>query len=121
MLCHGDAHEDNVLVVPGPDGRWTISGLIDPANMHAGDPLVDLVRTDMFAIKGDRTKLSGLLEGYGLGGDRWPPEWEPRMFLYRILLVLELRNWFTDRGPHLVPSLDEELRALVEESRESGD
>ena len=30
MLCHGDAHEDNVLVVPGPDGNWTISGLIDP-------------------------------------------------------------------------------------------
>lgn len=120
MLCHGDAHEDNVLVVPGPDGRWTISGLIDPANMHAGDPLVDLVRTDSFAIKGDQAKLAGLLAGYGVGGDRWPAEWEPRMYLYRILLALELRNWFTGRLPEHVPGLDEELRALVEASGRRG-
>lgn len=119
VLCHGDAHEDNVLVVPGPDGGWTISGLIDPANLHAGDPLVDLVRTDAFAIKDDEAKLSGLLAGYGRGGDRWPPEWAPRMYLYRILLALELRNWFTGRQPEYVPGLDEELRALVEASGQS--
>lgn len=121
VLCHGDAHEDNVLVVPGPDGRWTISGLIDPANMHAGDPLVDLVRTDTFAIRGDEAKLSGLLAGYGRDGDRWPPEWEPRMHLYRILLALELRNWFIGRQPEHVPGLDAELRALAEAAEPGGD
>lgn len=114
VLCHGDFHEHNILVEQGPDGDWNVSGLIDPANLHAGDPLVDLVRTDAFSIQGDEDKLAGLLAGYGPGGDRWPAAWEPRMHLYGILLALELRNWFAVREPQHVPALDEELREFAE-------
>ncbi|MBR7835497.1 aminoglycoside phosphotransferase family protein [Actinospica durhamensis] len=114
VLCHGDFHEHNILVEQGRDGEWNVSGLIDPANLHAGDPLVDLVRTDAFCMQGDEAKLAGLLEGYGPGGDRWPAAWAPRMRLYGILLALELRNWFAEREPQHVPALDEQLRDLAE-------
>ena len=98
--CHGDVHEANLLVEVAEDGTCALTGLVDPQNMHAGDPLMDLVRLDAFSMFGDATKIAGLLTGYGVreSGRRpgaWPESWGARIRLYRIALCIELYNWFT--------------------------
>ena len=120
--CHGDLHEDNLLAEVAEDGTCSLTGLLDPDNMHAGDPLMDFVRLDAFSMHGDATKLAGLLSGYGVcvpGREpgEWPESWRPRLPLYRITLALELYNWFTIIGEtrHL-HSLDRELRELLDEA-----
>lgn len=129
--CHGDVHEPNLLAERAEGGQWTLTGLLDPGNLHAADPLMDFVRLDAFSLQGDPTKIAGLLAGYGVGGgdgddggaeapedardDRvWPEAWRSRLPLYRILLALELYNWFSITGAteHL-PALELELRAFV--------
>jgi hygromycin-B 7''-O-kinase len=117
--CHGDVHEANLLAQPAPDGGCELTGLLDPLNMHVGDPLMDFVRLDAFSMRGDPAKVAGLLSGYGVcaPGDRsgeWPEAWRSRMHLYRIALAIELRNWFASIGQtqHL-PGLDRELRELL--------
>lgn len=120
--CHGDVHEPNLLAQLAEDGSCTLTGLLDPGNMHAGDPLVDLVRLDAFSMEGDATKIAGLLSGYGAAAapgeqpGRWPEAWRPRISLYRIALALELHTWFTSSGEtqHL-PALESDLRAYVGE------
>ena len=117
--CHGDVHEPNLLAVLAKDGTCSLTGLLDPGNMHAGDPVMDFVRLDAFSMHGDATKMAGLFSGYGVSepGDRpgqWPEARRSRIPLYRIALALELYNWFTISGQtsHL-PALDRELRELL--------
>lgn len=126
--CHGDVHEPNLLAEPAEDGSgsWMLTGLLDAANLHAADPLMDFVRLDAFSLQGDPTKIAGLLAGYGVGADvgveapegghDWPEAWRSRMRLYRILLALELYNWFSLTGAtaHL-PALERDLREFVVE------
>lgn len=115
VLCHGDYHEANLLVVKDPDGRYRVSGVVDPENMHAGDPLMDIVRADAFSVGGDPNKRAGLLEGYGVPGGDWPAAWLPRMHLYRIALDLELHNRFAATGAvRRLPGLVGELTELAE-------
>ncbi|MDI5962260.1 phosphotransferase family protein [Streptantibioticus silvisoli] len=117
--CHGDVHEPNLLVEPAGDDRCSLTGLIDPLNMHAGDPLTDFVRLDAFSLQGDPTKIAGLLSGYGAHEaathpGAWPVAWRPRLHLYRIALAVELHNWFTISGQRdELPALDRQLRELV--------
>jgi hygromycin-B 7''-O-kinase len=61
--CHGDVHEGNLLAELAEDGTCSLTGLLDPLNMHAGDPLMDFARLDAFSMKGDPAKLAGLLSG----------------------------------------------------------
>ena len=120
--CHGDVHEPNLLAELAEDGACSLTGLLDPGNMHAGDPLMDLVRLDAFSMDGDATKLAGLLSGYGAAArpqqpGQWPESWRPRIGLYRIALALELHNWFTITGAtQALPGLESDLRAFVGES-----
>lgn len=117
--CHGDVHEPNLLVEVAQDGTCSLTGLLDPLNLHAGDPLMDFVRLDAFSMRSDATKIAGLLSGYGISAvdqkrGQWPESWRSRMSLYRIALALELYNWFTISGEssHLA-GLDGELRGLL--------
>ncbi len=125
VYCHGDVHEPNLLVDVAADGACTLTGLLDPLNMHAGDALVEFVRLDTFSLGGDATKIAGLLAGYGTPAvgrqpreppDAWPGAWRPRMALYRVALALELYNWFTITGEtsHLA-SIEDGLRELTRE------
>ncbi len=120
--CHGDVHELNLLAEVADDGICSLTGLLDPDNMHAGDPLMDLVRLDAFSMQGDQTKMAGLLSGYGVcvpgqQPGEWPESWRSRLPLYRIALALELYNWYTISGQtSQLPALDRELRALLDEA-----
>jgi aminoglycoside phosphotransferase (APT) family kinase protein len=117
--CHGDVHEPNLLAVLAEDGSCSLTGLLDPGNMHAGDPVMDFVRLDAFSMHGDATKMAGLFCGYGvrISGEQpgqWPEAWRSRVPLYRIALALELYNWFTiSRQTSALPALDRELRELL--------
>jgi aminoglycoside phosphotransferase (APT) family kinase protein len=124
--CHGDVHEQNLLAEIAEDGTCSLTGLLDPLNMHAADPLMDFVRLDSISMKGDTTKIAGLLDGYGVpASDRqpgaWPEAWRARLHLYRIALAFEIYNCFTICGAtsHL-PTLARMLRELADESGESG-
>jgi aminoglycoside phosphotransferase (APT) family kinase protein len=120
--CHGDVHEANLLAELAGDGTCSLTGLLDPENMHAGDPLMDFVRLDAFSMHGDATKMAGLFCGYGVSvpgqkPGQWPPVWRSRLPLYRIALALELYNWFTisgQAGP--LPAIHRELRELLGEA-----
>ena len=120
--CHGDVHEPNLLAELADDGTYSLTGLLDPGNMHAGDPLTDLVRLDAFSMNGDAAKIAGLLSGYGVTASdtqpgQWPEAWRPRIALYRIALALELHTWFTIiGGTQALPALESDLRAFVGES-----
>jgi aminoglycoside phosphotransferase (APT) family kinase protein len=115
--CHGDVHEPNLLVRPAPDGTCALTGLLDPLNLHAGDPLMDFVRLDAFSMNGDPAKLAALLTGYGAPATppgTWPAPWRPRLALYRVVLALELHNWFAmSAQPHLLPPLEADLRRMT--------
>ncbi|GAA3798140.1 hypothetical protein GCM10022403_035000 [Streptomyces coacervatus] len=101
------------------DGSCSLSGLLDPVNLHAADPLMDFVRLDAFSMHGDATKIAGLLSAYGVSATgqqpgQWPEAWLSRLPLYRMALALELYNWFTLIGQtSALPALDRELRRLL--------
>ncbi|HEU5427471.1 MAG TPA: aminoglycoside phosphotransferase family protein [Actinocrinis sp.] len=127
--CHGDVHEPNLLAEVAEDGACVLTGLLDPLNLHAGDPLMDFARLDAFSMQGDPTKIAGLLRGYGVQAQdeqpgkhpgAWPAPWRPRLRLYRIALALELYNWFSSTGEvHALPGLARDLRTLMDEPRQA--
>ncbi|WP_433579771.1 phosphotransferase family protein [Nocardia brasiliensis] len=116
VLCHNDFHEGNVLVRRGPDG-FEVSGFIDVENAIAADPLIDLAKTDYYAIGDNAGKRAGLLDGYGALPDDWPD----RLLLYRLYHALELWDWFASIGntPPL-PGIAEDMRALTRGDRSAG-
>jgi hygromycin-B 7''-O-kinase len=91
VLCHNDFHEGNVLVDPQ---TWQVRGFVDVENAIAADPLMDLAKTDYYSIQDDKTKLDGLLDGYG----ELPLDWRERTTLYRLYHALELWDWFHSIG-----------------------
>jgi hygromycin-B 7''-O-kinase len=110
VLCHNDFHEGNVLVAAAPDG-WAVTGFIDVENAIAADPLVDLAKTDYYAIKGNNAKLSRLIEGYGPLPDDWPE----RLAVYQLYHALELWDWFASIGHTApLPSIADDMRQLVD-------
>jgi aminoglycoside phosphotransferase (APT) family kinase protein len=104
-----DFHEGNVLVTEGPTG-WVVTGFIDVENAIAADPLVDLAKTDYYAIKGNNAKLSGLTEGYG----SLPEDWPERLALYKLYHALELWDWFASIAhPAPLPHIAEDMGQLL--------
>lgn len=109
VLCHNDFHEGNVLVVRGAGG-WRVIGFVDVENAVAADPLIDLAKTDYYALHGDTTRSSWLLDGYG----RLPGGWRERMELYRLYHALELWDWFASVGEHEhLAGIADDMRRLV--------
>ena len=93
VLCHNDLHEGNVLVAQGPDG-WQITGVIDVENAIAADPLIDLAKTDYYALGRGEPERTALLDGYG----PLPADAAERLRLYRLYHALELWDWFGSTG-----------------------
>jgi aminoglycoside phosphotransferase (APT) family kinase protein len=92
VLCHNDFHDGNVLV-SGSAGAWRVSGFVDVEGAVAADPLLDLARTDYYALRDDPSR-EAFLRGYG----PLPPDWADRVALYRLHHALELWNWAASTG-----------------------
>jgi len=90
VLCHNDFHEGNVLV----DERGTVTGCVDVENAVAADALLDLAKTDYYAIRGDAAKWHALVRGYG----PLPPDWPERMAVYRLFHALDYWTWCAANG-----------------------
>ncbi|WP_199856849.1 phosphotransferase family protein [Nocardia suismassiliense] len=109
VLCHNDFHEGNVLVEHRVDG-WKVSGFIDVENAVAADPLLDLAKTDYYAVQGDPVKRTALVDGYG----PLPADWAARSALYRLYHALELWDWFAAIGEGaLLAGIAEDIRRMV--------
>jgi hygromycin-B 7''-O-kinase len=89
VLCHNDLYEGNVLVAQRPDG-WQITGVIDVENAISADPLIDLAKTDYYALGRGEPERTALLEGYG----PLPSDAAERLELYRLYHAVELWDWF---------------------------
>jgi hygromycin-B 7''-O-kinase len=50
VLCHDDYHEGNVLV-DVVENKWRVTGIVDVENAVAADPLLDIAKTDYYAIR----------------------------------------------------------------------
>jgi aminoglycoside phosphotransferase (APT) family kinase protein len=111
VLCHNDLHEGNLLLLDR-SGSWQVSGVLDLENAVAGDPLLDLAKTDYYAVRGDPVKRRALLEGYG----SLPRRAEEAMRLCRLYHAIELWDWFaSNRNEEPLPSIAEDIRALSRE------
>jgi aminoglycoside phosphotransferase (APT) family kinase protein len=93
VLCHNDLHEGNVLVAERPGG-WEVTGVIDVENAIAADPLIDLAKTDYYALGRGEAERAALLEGYG----SLPAGAAERLELYRLYHAVELWDWFASIG-----------------------
>ncbi|WP_113703492.1 MFS transporter, partial [Nonomuraea lactucae] len=93
VLLHHDFHERNVMVAEQA-GRWRLTGVIDVENALGGDPLMDLARTDYFAVRGDPVRRRALLEGYGT----LPDDWAERLAFYRLYHALDQWHWLATIG-----------------------
>jgi hygromycin-B 7''-O-kinase len=108
-LCHNDFYEGNILVDRTAEG-WIVTGFVDVENAVAADPLLDLAKTDYYSIRGDETKLSGFLDGYG----PLPVDGPDRLRLYRLYHALELWDWFASIGDTApLPGIADDIRALT--------
>lgn len=109
VLCHNDLHEGNVLVSHHGDG-WQVTGYVDVENAIAADPLLDLAKTDYYAIRGDQTKRGALLRGYGA----LPKGWFARLAIYRLYHALELWDWFAlINQPAPLPGIAADIARIV--------
>ncbi|MEU4403162.1 amino acid adenylation domain-containing protein [Streptosporangium sp. NPDC023963] len=114
VLCHNDFHERNVMVAEegGPGGPLRMTGVIDMENALGGDPLMDLARTDYFAVRGDEDRRRYLLEGYG----DLPDDWPERLAFYRLCHALEQWHWLATLGETAaLPVIAEQLRECLKE------
>jgi aminoglycoside phosphotransferase (APT) family kinase protein len=92
-LCHNDFHEGNVLVTRDGEG-WRVTGYVDVENVVVADPLLDLAKTDYFALRHRENKRRAFIRGYG----PLPRGWAPRADLYRLHHALEFWNWSASAG-----------------------
>ncbi|MER7282626.1 aminoglycoside phosphotransferase family protein [Dactylosporangium sp. NPDC000244] len=93
VLCHNDFHEGNVLV-SAVGGRCTLTGCIDVENAVAADPLLDLAKTEYYAVRDDDSRRDALLRGYG----PLPAGWAERVAVYRILHAVDFWNHCSASG-----------------------
>lgn len=109
VLCHNDMHEGNILVARNGNA-WSVQGFVDVENAVAADPMIDLAKTDYYAVQGDPAKRNGLLDGYGPVPDDLPA----RLRLYRLYHALELWDWFAKIGqPQHLPGITTDIEELT--------
>ena len=77
-----------------PGEGWRVTGYVDVENVVAADPLLDLAKTDYFALRHSESKRRAFIRSYGL----LPRGWVPRVDLYRLHHALEFWNWSASAG-----------------------
>jgi hygromycin-B 7''-O-kinase len=109
-LCHNDFHDGNVLVRETENG-WQVTGFIDVENTVVADPMLDLAKTDYYALRHDDTRRRAFLRGYG----RLPPDGSARMTLYRLHHALEFWNWSASTGKQaLLGTIRTDLEKIID-------
>ncbi|MFL5791076.1 MAG: phosphotransferase family protein [Actinomycetota bacterium] len=110
VFCHDDCHEGNVLVGPGPDG-WHVRGIVDLENAVAGDPLLDVAKTEAYKRRRSDRRLRALIAAYG----PMRAAWRDALDLYTVYHWLELWDWFAahDRREPLA-SLVQSMRKVCD-------
>jgi len=108
-LCHNDFHDGNVLVRETAQG-WRVAGFVDVENTVVADPLLDLARTDYYALRDNPAKRDAFLSGYG----PLPAGSAARMALYRLHHAVEFWNWSALRGKRaLLPGIRKDLEEMI--------
>jgi len=108
-LCHNDFHDGNVLVRETAQG-WQVAGFVDVESTVVADPLLDLARTDYYALRDNPAKRDAFLSGYG----PLPAGSAARMGLYRLHHALEFWNWSALRGKRsLLPAIRQDLEEMI--------
>ena len=111
-LCHNDFHDGNVLVTETEHG-WQVAGFVDVENAIVADPMIDLAKTDYYALRDNHTKRRAFLRGYG----RLPPDGATRMALYRLHHALEFWNWSASTGKQdLLADIRTDLESMISSS-----
>jgi aminoglycoside phosphotransferase (APT) family kinase protein len=65
VFAHDDLHPNNVLALEAPNGKLTLSGLIDFGNARAADPIFDLAKC-LFCSEHEAPGCTPyILDGYG--------------------------------------------------------
>jgi hygromycin-B 7''-O-kinase len=109
-LCHNDFHDGNVLVARIGE-QWRVTGYVDVENAVAADPLLDLAKTDHYALRHDEAKRRAFLRGYG----PLPRDWAARVVLYHLHHALEFWNWSATTGKrHLLPDIRTDIERLLD-------
>lgn len=109
-LCHNDFHGGNVLVAEAGEG-WRVTGYLDLENAVAADPLLDLARTDYYALRHDEAGRDAFLGGYG----PLPPDAERRLALYRLHHAVEYWNWSAPAAkPALLTGIEADIGELID-------
>ncbi|HKT05537.1 MAG TPA: aminoglycoside phosphotransferase family protein [Rugosimonospora sp.] len=108
-LCHNDFHQGNVLVArDGPE--WRVSGYVDVENAVAADPLLDLAKTDYYALRDQTARRRAFLRGYG----SLPDDWAERLAIYRLHHAVEFWNWSAGTGKaDLLPAIRLDVEELL--------
>jgi aminoglycoside phosphotransferase (APT) family kinase protein len=100
VLVHVDLWDGNVLALPGADGTWRLSGLVDGERHLFGDPLVDLVSPVMFRSIEDEPDHP-LLDGYVRAAGRpvvLDTAARTRLALYRVWIDVVMTAELPSRG-----------------------
>jgi aminoglycoside phosphotransferase (APT) family kinase protein len=109
-LCHNDFHDGNVLVRETGQG-WQVAGYVDVENTVVADPLLDLARTDYYALRDNPAKRDAFLAGYG----PLPAGAAERMALYRLHHALEFWNWSASTGKRaLLAGIRADLEEVID-------
>jgi hygromycin-B 7''-O-kinase len=84
-------------------------------NAVAADPLLDLAKTDYYAIHGDDGKRAAFLAGHAEGGGGDMSEEHRELYaLYRLYHALELWDWFASTGqPEPLSGITEDMKRMV--------
>jgi hygromycin-B 7''-O-kinase len=81
---HADAHHEHVLLAR-VDGRWTMTGLFDFADVRIAPREYDLVTPGAFIVRGRRDLARGLLRGAGYADQALDEGLARRLFGFELL------------------------------------
>ncbi|MCO6008659.1 aminoglycoside 3'-phosphotransferase/choline kinase family protein [Actinoallomurus purpureus] len=107
VLLHTEVMREHLLVAPGPDGGWSLSGLYDFEPAMMGDREYEFVSVGLFVSRGDPRFLRHLLTAYGYSGDRLDATLQRRLLAYALLHRYSDLSWYLEEMPEPpVPKLD---------------